>query len=121
MIAEAMIALPKTPLAARMTVAEFLVWPADPTGRTWQLVDGEPVVMVPASQTHGAIQAAVAALLFNHLRDTGRPCRVITAPGIVPRARADWNVRVPDLAVSCSLDDPTERLLHDPVLLDPVG
>jgi len=112
-----MIALPKMPVVARMTVTEFLAWPADPTGRLWQLIDGEPVAMAPASQTHGTIQAAVGAILFNHLRATGSHCRVITAPGIVPRVRADWNVRVPDLAVSCSPDDPTERLLHDPVLV----
>ena len=45
-----MIALPKTPVIARMTVTEFLTWPADPSGRTWQLIDGEPVAMAPASK-----------------------------------------------------------------------
>lgn len=30
----------------RMTVAEFLTWDAnDPTGKKWQLIDGEPVAM----------------------------------------------------------------------------
>ncbi len=112
-----MIALSKTQPVAHLTVTEFLAWPADPTGRTWQLIDGEPVAMAPASRTHGTIQSEVARLLGNHLRERGSPCLVITAPGVVPRVRADWNVRVPDLAVTCSPDDPTERLLADPVLI----
>jgi len=112
-----MIALPKTPVVARMTATEFLAWPADPTGRTWQLIDGEPAAMAPASQTHGAIQSEAGGILRNHLRAQSSSCRVITAPGVVPRVRADWNVRVPDLAVTCSPDDPAERLLHDPVLV----
>jgi Uma2 family endonuclease len=112
-----MVALPKSQPVAQMTVTEFLAWPADPTGRTWQLIDGEPVAMAPASRTHGALQSEIAALLRNHLHAQGSPCVVITAPGVVPRVRADWNVRVPDLAVTCSPDDPTERLLSDPVLI----
>ncbi len=112
-----MVALLKSQPVAPMTVTEFLVWPADPTGRTWQLIDAEPVAMAPASRTHGAIQSEVAALLRNHLRAAGSPCLVITAPGVVPRVRADWNLRVPDLAVTCSPDDPAERLLADPVLI----
>ncbi|HVB67918.1 MAG TPA: Uma2 family endonuclease [Acetobacteraceae bacterium] len=112
-----MVALPKFQPVAHMTVIEFLAWPADPTGRTWQLIDGEPVAMAPASRTHGAVQSEVARLLGNHLRERGSPCLVITAPGVVPRVRADWNVRVPDLAVTCSPDDPAERLLADPVLI----
>ncbi|HEX5325574.1 MAG TPA: Uma2 family endonuclease [Acetobacteraceae bacterium] len=112
-----MVALLKTPPVARMTVTEFLAWPADPTGRHWQLIDGEPVAMAPASRTHGAIQAEIARLLGNHLRARHDSCIVIAEPGIVPQVRADWNVRVPDLAVTCSPDDPHERLLHDPVLV----
>lgn len=100
-----------------MTVAEFLAWPADPTGATWQLIDGEPIAMAPASHTHGAIQNEVGRLLGNHLLARGLPCRVIIAPGVTPRVRADWNVRVPDLAVSCRRDDPRDRLLAEPVLV----
>jgi Uma2 family endonuclease len=110
-------ALPKVSSAGRMTTTEFLAWPPDPTGRHFQLIDGEPVAMAPASRTHGAIQSEVGRLLGNHLRAQGSSCLVITAPGVVPRVRADWNVREPDLAVACSPDDPTERLLRDPVLL----
>ena len=105
------------PLVSRMTVTEFLAWPPDPTGAVWQLIDGEPVAMAPASQTHGAIQNEIGRLLGNHLRERGLPCRVITAPGVTPQVRSNWNVRVPDLAVSCRRDSLRERLLAEPVLV----
>jgi len=42
---------------ARMTVDEFLAWDSgDPSGAVWQLVDGEPIAMVPGSENHGALQ-----------------------------------------------------------------
>lgn len=40
-----------------MTVAEFFAW-TPPKARAWQLVDGEPQAMAPASRTDGAIQAS---------------------------------------------------------------
>lgn len=107
---------PNAPLVSRMTVTEFLAWPADPTGATWQLIDGEPVAMAPASETHGSIQSEIGRLLGNHLLERGLPCRVITEPGVTPRVRANWNVRVPDLAVSCRRGSLRDRLLAEPVL-----
>ncbi len=97
-----MVALRKR-LPTRMTVDEFLVWDADDaTGRRWQLIDGEPVLMAPAAEAHALIQAELAALLRNHLLATASQCRVMTAPGIVPRIRANENFRVPDLGVTCA-------------------
>jgi len=88
---------------ARMTLTEFLSWdPADRSGRAWQLVDGEPVAMAPASETHAALQGEIGRLIGNHLVDRGGPCRVLTQPGIVPRGRSSRNFRVPDLAVTCA-------------------
>ena len=100
-----------------MTVDEFLVWDAeDATGRCWQLVDGEPVLMAPAAEVHGAIQAELARLLGNHLLAVGSRCRVIDAPGIVPRIRAAENFRVPGLGVTCS--PPSQGVMvTEPVLL----
>ena len=90
-------------LPTRMTLDEFLVWDADDvTGRRWQLIDGEPVLMAPAAEVHGRIQAELARLLGNHLLAAGRPCSVISAPGIVPRIRSNENFRVPDLGVTCA-------------------
>ncbi len=111
-----MVELRKPPLV-RMTLAEFLEWDTgDPSGRAWQLIEGEPVTMAPGNQTLGAIQAELAALLRNHLLERGSPCRVVTEPGIVPRLRADRNYRIPDIGVTCVPPSPV-TLLPEPVLL----
>jgi Uma2 family endonuclease len=100
-----------------MTLAEFLSWdPHDPTGRTWQLIDGEPVAMAPGNDTHGSLQAEIARLLGNHLLERRSACRLVTEPGIVPRVRASHNYRVPDLGVTCA--PPTlDPMVPEPVLL----
>lgn len=110
-----MVALRKPTESETMTVAEFLAWnPGDE--RLWQLVDGEPVAMAPASQTHGAIQSELNRLLGNHLAERGSRCRIIITPGVVPRVGANENVRVPDLGVTCA--PPTlDHVMPDPVLL----
>jgi len=109
-----MAALPRL-APSRMTVAEFLDWPGDDSRDVYELVDGEPRAMAPASITHGIIQATTTALLRNHL--IGTPCRVVTTPGIVPRVRSAANMRVPDLAVNCTPDEAGQRALPDPILI----
>ncbi|MEO9190228.1 MAG: Uma2 family endonuclease [Acetobacteraceae bacterium] len=95
-----------------MTVEEFLAW--DPPGPyRWQLVDGEPRAMAPASDTHGAIQSEFGRLLGNHLLARSSPCRVITAPGVVPRVQSRTNFRIPDLGVTC----PSREGEEQPILL----
>ena len=105
-------------LPASMTVAEFLAWiPPDGSDR-WELIEGAPRAMAPASPRHGAIQGEAARLIGNRLADlAGPPCRVIVEPGIQPKVRADWNVRIPDLAVTCAVLDAEDRLLHEPLVL----
>jgi Uma2 family endonuclease len=100
-----------------MTLTEFLGWtPADPTGAAYQLIDGEPVPMAPASRNHAALMMEIGALLRNHLVETGSPCAVLGQPGIVPHVRADWNFRLPDLGVACSPPS-GDQVVRDPVLL----
>lgn len=97
-----MVALRKR-LPPRMTVDEFLVWDSDDiTGRRWQLIDGEPMLMAPAAEVHGRIHAELIRLLGNHLLAVGSGCSVVDSPGIVPRVRAKENFRVPDLGVTCA-------------------
>ncbi len=111
-----MVALRK-PCPERQTVAEFLAWDSgDRSGRLWQLRDGVPEAMAPATEAHGAIQAELARLIGNHLVQSGSRCRLIVNAGVVPRVRAAHNVRIPDLAVTCSPPG-RERLMTDPVLL----
>ena len=100
-----------------MTLAEFFAWdPADPSVRHWQLIDGEPVAMAPASDAHGSIQAEIARLLGNHLLASGRACRVVSEAGVVPRIRQDRNFRIPDLAVTCAPPSGT-LMVPEPVLI----
>ena len=96
-----------------MTVDEFIAWAP---GDRWELVDGEPRAMAPASATHGIIQTNVAYTLTQHLRDAGSSCRVVTEPGLVPQVRSRSNMRVPDLAVTCSEVDAGQIALPEPVL-----
>ena len=109
-----MVALPKL-APSRMTVAEFLAWPGDDTGARFELVDGELRAMAPASGTHGTLQSNFARLLGNHLVGTG--CRIVTAPGIVPRASAAMNMRIPDLAITCTPNEAGERAIPDPIVI----
>jgi Uma2 family endonuclease len=97
-----------------MTVDEFVVWGGDDR---WELVDGEPRAMAPASATHGIIQARLAFLLNQHLYVCGMPCVAATEPAIVPRVRSRSNMRVPDVAVSCARVEAGQIALPDPLLI----
>lgn len=97
-------------------MAEFLAWcPED--GQRWQLVDGAPRAMAPARMGHNALVSEVAALLRNHFLARGGPCVAVMAPGVVPRVRADFNLRVPDLAVTCAQFEATDLAMPEPVLI----
>jgi len=102
----------------RMTVDEFQNWepPEHLRQRRWQLFDGEPRCMSPTNENHGAIQSEAAFLLISHLRASQSPCRVVTAPGVIPRVLADFNERVPDLGVTCA-PAAGDKVLKDPVVL----
>jgi Uma2 family endonuclease len=64
-----------------MTVAEFLEWePDDRSGALWQLRDGEPEMMAPASDRHGSIQSRLAYLLISHLDACGSPFDACGSP-----------------------------------------
>lgn len=109
-----MTALPKL-VPSRMTVEEFLDWPGDGSAHKFQLIDGEPAAMAPASVTHGIIQANLVRLLANHLAGTG--CHVVVEPGIIPRIRSEANFRIPDIAVSCERDEHGLRALAEAKLI----
>jgi Uma2 family endonuclease len=100
-----------------MTVAQFLDWPGDGTGRTFQLVDGELGAMPPGSATHGTIQATLCLLIGNALRVSASGCRIVTEPGVITRIRPDINMRVPDLGITRVADAPGQQALPDPVAL----
>lgn len=103
-------------IAVRMSVRDFLDWePGD--GLRYELVDGEPRAMAPASTVHGFLQNELGRLIGNHLRERGNGCEVLANPGVIPHLLSAHNVRVPDLAVTCSPVRPGQATLPDPVLL----
>jgi len=74
--------------------------------------------MAPASPRHGAIQAEVTRLIGNHLADLRPACRIAVEAGIQPRVRADHNIRVPDVTVTCTAAwEADDSVLHEPLLL----
>ena len=102
---------------SRMTAREFMAWPDDGSGLKYNLVDGELVAMAPTSQTHSLIAARACLLIGNHL-DRHRPqCRIGSEVGLPPRVRAEWNIRIPDVAVSCTPETRGQPLMTDPVLV----
>jgi len=103
-------------LPAAMTAAEFLAWNPQDSDR-WELVDGSARAMAPASPRHGAIQAETSRLIGNHLAHHRPACSVMVEPDIQPKVRANLNVRVPDLAVTCAPWGGDAPLLSDPVLV----
>jgi Uma2 family endonuclease len=84
-----------------MTLAEFLGWNPEGNER-WQLREGVPELMAPASDAHGSIQNELGFLLTAYLRTSGRPCRVVTAPGVIPRLRSADSFLIPDLGITCT-------------------
>jgi Uma2 family endonuclease len=104
--------LPRT-----MTVAEFLDWPGDGSGRTFQLVDGELRPMSPGSATHGTIQANLCWLIRSALAASGSGYRIVTEPGVITRTRPDKNMRVPDLGITQTADAPGQQAMPDPIAL----
>ena len=99
-----------------MRVDEFIVWD-DGSGDKHQLVDGEVRAMAPTTEAHGTIQANLARLIGNRLVATDSPYRIVMKPGVTTRIRADWNMRVPDLGVTCARAEPGQIALIEPVLL----
>jgi Uma2 family endonuclease len=84
-----------------MSVDEFLSWdPEDGTGALWQLRDGEPERVEPATDAHGSIQGRLSFLVTAHLLASGGRCRAVLNAAVVPRVRADRNMRVADVGVT---------------------
>ncbi|MGH7101125.1 MAG: Uma2 family endonuclease [Acetobacteraceae bacterium] len=103
-------------LPVRMTVQEFLEWDSG-DGLRYELADGEPRAMAPASAIHAALQSELNRLLGNHLRQHRPGCRVLTNPGVLPRMLSAQNFRSPDLGVTCSALSLGQATMPDPILL----
>ncbi len=95
-----------------MTLAEFLEWD-DGTDRRYELLDGLPIMMAPATEAHGEIVVNLGAEIRSRLQP---PCRVISEAGIAIPDRRD-TYYVADLAVTCAPREPGRRMVAEPVLV----
>ncbi|MBV9749165.1 MAG: Uma2 family endonuclease [Acetobacteraceae bacterium] len=100
-----------------MTADDFLAWPGDGTGRTYQLVDGEVRPLSPASRTHGIIQARLIYLISGAIIAAKLNLQVGSEVAMQPRLNAATNVRVPDVLVAPLTDERSEIVAPDPVLI----
>ena len=98
-----------------MTAEQFKTWPGDPSGRAYQLVDGELVAMAPPSHTHGRLVMRLGTRLNDHLARHRPGCEASAGAGVQPRLDAAINVRIPDLTVDCG--PPTGHFLDQPIFL----
>jgi Uma2 family endonuclease len=109
-----MVAVRKSP--EFMTVAEFLAWDA-PGGSRWQLVNGVPEAMAPATETHALIQNEVGALLRNHLNEHRPGCRALANPGVIPKIGSEEHFCIPDIGVTCARPVEGAQMVTEPLLL----
>ncbi len=99
-----------------LTVEEFLDWPGDGSGAKFQLIDGSPRAMAPASADHGVIQLNIGSIIRDHLRKLGSKCRIATEAPVIPAFKSRKNARAPDVAVACSPPSKS-RVFDDPILI----
>ncbi|HNB89834.1 MAG TPA: Uma2 family endonuclease [Plasticicumulans sp.] len=100
--------------ATRMSLAAFLDWEATQPERH-EYVRGEVFAMTGASDRHNLVAGNLYMLLRTHLR--GSPCQVFISDMKVRVDAADA-IFYPDLLVTCSASDRSDRLAkRDPVVI----
>jgi Uma2 family endonuclease len=100
------------PAPIKMTVAEFLEW-EDGTDTRYELVEGTPVAMAPALQTHGELVAAATIQIGTRLK---APCRLVSESGVRLPDRDDA-FYVADFAITCAARVPGSRHANEPLVL----
>ncbi|MBD3268103.1 Uma2 family endonuclease [bacterium] len=96
--------LPK--LDQTYTYADYLEWPDE---ERWELLDGQPVMMVPSpGTTHQKLARNLTRLLGNVL--VGHPCQLFPAPMDVVLSQA--NVVQPDVFIVCEADKILEHAIQ---------
>lgn len=107
----------RQPEAPRMTVDEFLAWAeAQPGDTRYELVDGCPVAMSPASNRHSRVKQRAFMALQAGIDANGRPCEAwVDGPGVKV---ANEDMFVPDVVVTCGDKvDLDEHVVPNPVIV----
>jgi Uma2 family endonuclease len=94
-------------LQAKMTAEQFLAWDRTETQRR-EFVRGEVFAMAGGEDGNNIVAGNLFIALRNHLR--GTPCRVLVAD-IKLRVEAADCFFYPDIMVTCSPTDATDRLV----------
>jgi len=100
-----------------MTADDFLAWPGDGTGRTFQLVDGEVRPVSAAARIHAAVQSRLGHFLQLAIDKADPDYEVLTEAAIQPGLNAAMNVRVPDLVVAPPTGQQGDQTVPDPILV----
>lgn len=72
----------------------------------------DPAGLAPPSWRRQALLGEIHGVIRTHLLNLGSPCLSLPTPGIVTPKHADRNMRIPDLAVTCS--NPVNDLTDTP-------
>lgn len=97
-----------------MNVAEFQAWVEDtPDDERWELLDGEPVLMSPATWRHQRIVMNVGRRLDELAERRG--CSALPGLAVLSAAMDDF-APIPDIVVTCGPQRP-DGYTRDPVLL----
>ena len=99
-----------------MTVEDFFAWDSK-DGLVYELVDGVPRAIVPTPVMHGFLHAELNGRIGNHLREVRSDCHVLMNVGVIPRLFPAYNVRVPDLSITCAPIRLGQATVPDPLLL----
>jgi Uma2 family endonuclease len=100
-----------------ITVAEFRAQAGDKTGRRLDLVNGRVRAQASPSRTHATVQNNLQVDLTNYFEQTGRDCQPVPGASIVPGVLSAWNERHPDIAVTCTPNDPDVHEVREPLVL----
>ena len=98
----------------RMSVGEYQVWVEDrPDEERWELLDGEPLLMSPASWVHQRI----VSNLIRRLDDIAerRGCNALPGLAVLSAAMDDF-APIPDIVVTCGPQRP-DGYTRDPLLV----
>jgi Uma2 family endonuclease len=97
-----------------MSADEFLDWCTYQEDARYELVDGQTVMMVGATDRHDQIVVNLIAELRTRLR--GTPCAPRTA-GQAVKTRGDARVRRPDVLVDCGPRNPKGLYAPNPTVV----
>jgi Uma2 family endonuclease len=99
-----------------MTVEEFLDWPGDGSGLRFQLINGVPRPMAPASTDHGIIQLNIGRAIGNHLDALDSDYVAGTELPVQTRLMRRRNARAPDVTVT-SAPSSKSRVVEEPLVI----